>query len=423
MLKRRDALIISFIFLLVFLTACSAADTNLSLTLRPPKDCKGSFTYSVQLTDANEEGIGSQYVRISIDGEEFERLKTDQNGRFSSSGDMNPEWCNKEALFTATFEGSRSAKAASVEKTLSISVCEDGTAAESCSERAGYYCNEKAKLVPNCEKCGCAPGLTCSGNECVTAEVHSSQLIAKLQKSIVKINHTYAEGSGIVIKQDNTQTTILTNSHLVDIAPNISDVHIFPQSGSGVRAVRIYIAPKNIDLAVVEVPGDVGVPAESTSSDSSRGQSAVALGSPLGFQGSVSKGIISNFIPDPTPDSNYSKNHIQTDAAINPGNSGGGLFLESNGQLIGINTYKYIGGEGLGFAIDVRELKSLPSYDEWPAWSKKPGSCIDGTPDGYCSLQLPWACLEGRYVPACQSCGCPEDAYCTDSGTCNFFQS
>lgn len=415
MLKGGDILIISFIFLLV-LSACAPPEAKLVLTLRPPKGCSGTFAYSVALTDTNNDGLEGRWVKVSIDGEEFERLKTDQNGRFSSSGDMRSEWCNKEIMFTAAVEGLD----VSAVQPLSLSACDDGTGAESCSGRAGYYCTDKAKLVSNCEKCGCASGLTCSGNECVTAEVHSSQLIAQLQKSIVKVNHTWAGGSGIVIKQDNTRTFILTNSHVVEAAFNISDVRVFPSSGSGLSASRIYVAPDNIDLAVIEVLGEIGVSTEIAYANSSRGQSVVALGSPLGFQGSVSKGIISNFIPDTTRDSNYSKNHIQTDAAINPGNSGGGLFLENDGRLIGINTYKYGDTEGLGFAIDIRELKSLPAYDEWPVWSKQPGSCVDGTPEGYCSLQLPWGCFEGRYIPACQSCGCPEDQYCTDSGSCNW---
>ena len=408
-----------FTFLLVFLAACSVVDTELSLTLRSPKDCKGTFTYSVELTDADKEGIAGQYVRVSIDGEEFDRLKTDQNGRFSSSGDMKPEWCKKSPVFTAEFAGSGSSKAASVEKTLSISVCEDGTATSTCSSRTGYYCNDKAKLVFDCAKCGCASGLSCENNKCISSEDRSAQMVSNIQQSIVKINFTYAGGSGIVLSHDSAEgdirTVVLTNSHVVQDTPQVSDIHAFSQSGQQASAASIYLAPKNIDLAVVEFQGEIGTPVKISTLNFQQGQSVVALGSPLGFQGSVSKGIISNSFPE---NANYSYDVIQTDAAVNPGNSGGGLFLAHDGSLIGVNTYGYVGTEGLNFAIDIRELDALKPYKEWPQWTN-PKLCSDGTPDGYCSLRLQYICSQSRLWYACEICGCPEGYSCYANQECH----
>ena len=92
------------------------------------------------------------------------------------------------------------------------------------------------------------------------------------------------------------------------------------------------------------------------------------MGSPLGIQNSVSKGIISNFF-DAETRSEYDYTAVQTDAAVNPGNSGGGIFLVKNGQLIGVTTFKlvlaqYELAEGLGFAVPVSLIEEFP-FDKW----------------------------------------------------------
>lgn len=403
-------------FAVLFLFACVSENVTLALKVKAPQTCSGTFTYSVEVTNANKEGIGSRWVSVAVDGETFERLKTDQNGRFSSSGEMRPEWCNKDVLVTAVLESGT----ATDEQTLRVASCSDGTSVDSCSKDKGQYCDMNATLLFNCAKCGCADGLTCSGNTCLSAESRASGLITTLQGHLVKVNHSFAEASGIVLSQDlvdnELHSFILTNHHVVEAGTSLSSIAVTGSFGTA-TAEQIFVAPRGIDLAVIEVVGMIGLPVELKYVSSEKGQSVFALGAPLGIDGSVSKGIISNFVPD-DENKNYTLNHIQTDAAINPGSSGGGLFLESDGRLIGINTFKYLGAEGLGFAIDVRELNNLPDFSEWPPWTPSK-MCRDGTPYDYCSMNVPYGCIDGDLVPSCEYCGCPsEDQACYTDGKC-----
>jgi S1-C subfamily serine protease len=112
------------------------------------------------------------------------------------------------------------------------------------------------------------------------------------------------------------------------------------------------------------VPGLWGQPVRISTSSHVRGQNVLALGSPKGLQGSVSRGIISNFGTRSTKE-NYKIKTIQTDAAINNGNSGGGLFLVKTGELIGINSFVMKDTVGVNFAIDISELQGLPATDTW----------------------------------------------------------
>ena len=95
----------------------------------------------------------------------------------------------------------------------------------------------------------------------------------------------------------------------------------------------------------------------------------MAIGNPLGMQSSVTCGIISAVNREVTDTDNKSYKLIQTDAAINSGNSGGAL-VNSNGQVIGINTLKLSGTgiEGMGFAIPINDTK--PIYEQLIQYNK-----------------------------------------------------
>ena len=123
-----------------------------------------------------------------------------------------------------------------------------------------------------------------------------------------------------------------------------------------------------LDLAVVEIDGS-NVNKVATLGDSSKiraGEKAIAIGNPLGFDGSVTEGIISSKereIPvdiDGDKRADWNAQVIQTDAAINPGNSGGALFNQ-NGEIIGINSSKIAQQEveGIGFAIPINIAKPV----------------------------------------------------------------
>ncbi|AKI97000.1 Do family serine endopeptidase [Kosmotoga pacifica] len=161
-----------------------------------------------------------------------------------------------------------------------------------------------------------------------------------------------ALGSGFIF---NAEGYILTNEHVVH---NADEIKVTLLDGSKFEA-RYVGGDEELDIAVIKIdPDGRELPVlEIGDSDSLKiGEWAIAIGNPLGFQHTVTVGVISATGRQiPKPDGNgYYSNLIQTDAAINPGNSGGPL-LNIHGQVIGINTAivspQY--GSTLGFAIPV----------------------------------------------------------------------
>jgi Do/DeqQ family serine protease len=159
-------------------------------------------------------------------------------------------------------------------------------------------------------------------------------------------------GSGFIFSKDGY---ILTNEHVVTSADQIKVTLL-----NGDEYEAKYIGgDKELDIAVIKIdPGEKELPIlEIGDSDNiSIGEWAVAIGNPLGFQHTVTVGVISakgRQIQKPSGEGYYS-NLIQTDASINPGNSGGPL-LNIHGQVVGINTAivssQY--GSALGFAIPI----------------------------------------------------------------------
>ncbi len=165
-----------------------------------------------------------------------------------------------------------------------------------------------------------------------------------------------ALGSGVVVDKNGY---ILTNNHVVDKATKITVK--FTNDDTEYPA-RVIGTDSETDLAVIKIDKRDLVVARIGNSDSMQvGDWAVAIGSPLGFQATVTAGIISALsrdVPEPTegpaPRTRNSFQHfIQTDAAINPGNSGGPP-LNVNGEVIGINTMiasESGGYQGIGFAL------------------------------------------------------------------------
>lgn len=161
-------------------------------------------------------------------------------------------------------------------------------------------------------------------------------------------------GSGVII---TGQGHILTNNHVVEGA---DDITITLKDGRKVKAQVVGKDPLS-DIAVLKmaVPDGVKiVPAKIGDSGALRpGQWVIAVGSPLGFDHTVTLGIISA-IARQVPDINANVEFIQTDAAINPGNSGGPL-VNLHGEVIGINTAIAGSGQNIGFAIPINTAKNV----------------------------------------------------------------
>ena len=182
-------------------------------------------------------------------------------------------------------------------------------------------------------------------------------------------------GSGIIIGQNDKQVLIATNNHVIEGA---STVMITFNDEEEVKA-EIKGADSSNDLAVVAV--DISDMKDSTkeaikvaslgkSENCKVGEKAIAIGNALGYGQSVTVGVISALNREVSSE-DYIMSLIQTDAAINPGNSGGAL-LNSKGEVIGINSVKYVSEdtEGMGYAIPITDaitvLNDLMNYEEIP---------------------------------------------------------
>ena len=207
------------------------------------------------------------------------------------------------------------------------------------------------------------------------------QVAAKVVPSVVKLETDMGkqseEGSGIILSSDGL---ILTNNHVVsaakDGAPNAGAVQTKVTFADGTTtSFSVVGTDPSSDIAVVRAEGATGLTpiALGSSSKLRVGQDVVAIGSPLGLEGTVTTGIVSA-LNRPVAAGGDARNQntvldaIQTDAAINPGNSGGAL-VNMSGELVGVNSaIATLGGDsaqaqsgsiGLGFAIPVDQAKRI----------------------------------------------------------------
>ncbi|HET6484174.1 MAG TPA: trypsin-like peptidase domain-containing protein, partial [Actinoplanes sp.] len=223
-----------------------------------------------------------------------------------------------------------------------------------------------------------------TGNSSVTRVVDRSslaQIAASAQDSVVSITTGSGEGSGVVISADGY---IVTNNHVVATGQGGTVTVIFADGNKA--SAKIVGTDARTDLAVVKTSGLTNLKAAKFGSSAKMqvGDTVLAIGSPLGLEGSVTAGIIS--AKDRTIQSGGEGNQqespfgsqeqqqqpgsttsmsglLQTDAPINPGNSGGAL-VNINGEVIGINSAIATqggssGNIGLGFAIPSDKAKQV----------------------------------------------------------------
>ena len=162
--------------------------------------------------------------------------------------------------------------------------------------------------------------------------------------TVVSVSRRGGSGSGVIVRPDGV---IVTNAHVVG---NARQVEVSLADGRPFVGTVLDKDP-TIDIAVVRIPA-TGLPAARIG-DSDRlvvGQTAIAIGNPLGLDRTVTSGVISAV--NRSPRGLELQGLIQTAAGINPGNSGGPL-LDSQGRVIGINTAILQGATGLGFAVPI----------------------------------------------------------------------
>ena len=168
-------------------------------------------------------------------------------------------------------------------------------------------------------------------------------------------------GSGVIVSADGT---IVTNAHVVEglgeggrVMVRLSDKRSFP--------AKVLGSDPRSDLAVLKIEAQNLTPIELSSDGAVEvGQWVLAVGNPLGFDNTVSVGVVSSLKRNlPVGENIGLVGAIQTDAAINPGNSGGAL-CDAQGRLIGINSAiatNNQGSIGIGFAIPIDRVKKITS--------------------------------------------------------------
>jgi putative serine protease PepD len=176
-------------------------------------------------------------------------------------------------------------------------------------------------------------------------------------------------GSGFIVRPNGY---IITNNHVIDLVKDGGTLTVVLNDGSSYPGTVVGGNP-SYDIAVVKIKAS-NLPTVNLG-DSSKvrvGDSAIAIGAPLGLEGTVTAGIVSALNRVVTPGEGTAEetsfiNAIQTDAAISPGNSGGPL-LDSGGSVIGVNAAMQspvVGQDGaaanvgLGFAIPINSAKRI----------------------------------------------------------------
>jgi S1-C subfamily serine protease len=179
-----------------------------------------------------------------------------------------------------------------------------------------------------------------------------TNVVEQVSPSVVRLDIRHGgrgrggSGSGVILSPDGL---VLTNSHVVQGAKRADVTMLDGRSFSG----RVLGDDPDTDLALVRIDEDATLPAArlGNSKKLKPGEIAIAIGNPLGFDASVTAGVISALGRSlRSKNGRLIEDVIQTDAALNPGNSGGPL-VSAQGEIIGINTAIISGAQGICFAV------------------------------------------------------------------------
>jgi len=229
--------------------------------------------------------------------------------------------------------------------------------------------------------------------------MNSQDIIDRFQNIIIQISTAYVTGTGFYLKDYNL---IVTNNHVVrESSEAVVSGKSFPKVSS-----QIIFYDFKYDLAFVKVPEGIDLPDRKIGDRPvHEGDKVIAIGHPFGLSYTATEGIVSK-----AKRLQNGLDYIQIDAAINPGNSGGPL-VNTDGEIVGVNTFIIKGGDNLGFALPSSYLKeSLNDY--FPHRDTIAVRCIsclniitqDKFEDEYCpecgaQLDIPIVKKESEYKP------------------------
>jgi len=192
----------------------------------------------------------------------------------------------------------------------------------------------------------------------VTAVDKAKNAVVKIDKYnyIGRNERLSGTGSGFVFSSDGL---ILTNAHVIDGSDRLNVSLLDGNEFSGEMTGK----DKETDIAIIKIFGSGYTPVKlGVSGDMKIGQLVIAIGNPLGYQHSVSVGVLSGIGRTMrTPGGQLIDDILQSDAAMNPGNSGGPM-INTNGEAIGINTAIIPSAQGLSFSIGIDSAKEIVRY-------------------------------------------------------------
>jgi S1-C subfamily serine protease len=189
------------------------------------------------------------------------------------------------------------------------------------------------------------------------------EAVAKTKNAVVKIDvfkkdktnklKPAGSGSGFIFSTDGF---VFTNSHVIEGADRIM---VSLLNENEIEATLIGQDP-DTDLAILKINSEgYSVAKLGDSSQLQIGQFVVAIGNPLGYQHTVTTGVVSALGRTlQTQNGRSVDNVIQSDAALNPGNSGGPM-INTEGEVIGVNTAVIRGAQGLSFSVDINTAKEI----------------------------------------------------------------
>ncbi len=192
----------------------------------------------------------------------------------------------------------------------------------------------------------------------VTAVEKAKNAVVKIDKyTIIRGNERpTGSGSGFVFSSDGL---ILTNAHVIENSDRLNVSLLDGNEFSG----EVIGTDKDTDIAIIKIFGSGYTPVKlGASGDLKIGQLVIAIGNPLGYQHSVSVGVLSGVGRTMrTPGGQLIDDILQSDAAMNPGNSGGPM-INTDGEAIGINTAIIPSAQGLSFSIGIDSAKEIARY-------------------------------------------------------------